>query len=108
MVKYIKENYWFEDGEDFTRDEINDFAYDVCDFINAEEEYEVELVEVYLTDGLLEMTVSVDDGEFEAHTEHKLDRRKARYGLKGYTQLFVRDLENSIAEQLGEWSETYD
>ena len=104
MVKLLNENFGFEeDNEYFTRDDINDFAYEVCERMNEQNEYQVDFTEVYLTNGLLELTVTAEGGDFEAHAEHKLDRRKAKYNLDAYVGVFVNELTEQLDEQIQEW-----
>lgn len=60
----------------FTREDINEFAEDVVDAINARSYSRVELVSTYLENNKIEVTVAWDDNEVTA--SEKIDMRKIR------------------------------
>jgi hypothetical protein len=91
-----------EDDAFFTREELNDFGYTVCEHLNETFFHKYELQEIYLTKGLLEITV-VDEEGTEFTTTTKIDMRtisKPR-DLEKYMGNVVYDLQQQVKEYEG-------
>ena len=98
-----------EDDAFFTREELNDFGYTVCEHLNETFFHKYELQEIYLTKGLLEITV-VDEEGTEFTTEARIDMRKITKprDLEKYMGNVVYELQQQIKEYDGFLTEDAD
>ena len=113
-IQFMKESLEIED-EFWTKEELLDFADDVCAHINETFNNSYDTQKVYLTNGIIELTVS--DGETEFTTKYKPDMRKVkkprdieRFVLPVAADLIqqIKDFDNNLSEDLsGEYSDKF-
>lgn len=91
--------YDIDPSQYFTRDDINEFAEDVVDAINALSYSRVELVSVYLEGNNIEVTVEYDDNEVIA--SEKINMRKIR--KPSDIDKYIKPIANKLVRQLKEF-----
>lgn len=111
----INESFEIDD-EFWTKEELLDFADDVCAHINETFTKSYDTSEVYLTNGVIELTVIDDDGN-EFSTNYKVDMRKVkrpshidRFVLPVAADLIqqIKDFDNNLSEDLsGKYSDKF-
>lgn len=94
-IQFMKESLEIED-EFWTKEELIDFADDVCAHINETFTKSYDTLEVYFTNGIIELTVS--DGETEFATKYKPDMRKVKKPRD--IERFVLPVAADIIEQI--------
>ena len=110
-------NESFEINDEFwTKEELLDFADDVCAHINETFNNSYNISEVYLTNGVIELTVVDDEGN-EFSTKYKVDMRKVkrpshidRFVLPVAADLIqqIKDFDNNLSEDLsGKYSNKF-
>lgn len=96
--QYIKEDFDMN-NEFWTKEELLDFADDVCAHINETFNNSYDTQEVYLTNGVIELTV-VDDEGTEFTTKYKPDMRKVK--RPSHIDRFVLPVAADIIKQIKE------
>ena len=90
--------YDIDPSQYFTRDDINEFAEQVVDAVNARSSSEVTLVSSYVENNLIEVTVEWDGNE--ATATQKIDMRKIRRPQQ--IDKYVKPISDELIRQLKE------
>lgn len=108
LKKSIKEKnsyggaFDIEDDQYFTREDINEFAYEVVDYLNDHQSTveDVELVSVYLENNILEITLQWND--YEEVCSRRIDMRRVQSSrdLHKYMEYFV----DNFAEKFNKYA----
>lgn len=96
--QYIKEDFDMN-NEFWTKEELLDFADNVCAHINETFNNSYDTQEIYLTNGVIELTV-VDDEGTEFSTKYKPDMRKVK--RPSHIDRFVLPVAADIIKQIKE------
>ena len=89
-----------EDDQYFTRDEINEFAYEVCEHLNEIFPTFFDVSDVFIENGVLDLTVQDEDGT-EYNFAKRIDMRKIKKPSdlnRAYVLEFVSDIRKQVEE----------